>query len=137
MSDWRDVADYKPKRCLNHPLPKSRHGSALRREFYEIHRDQRLLSRRLFDRDEQIPVKVTYDYVYDPSLPNGRYETAPGSYMSRFANGGKGYVLLRCEHGWPYLSVTERLRHLRRQGVLKQYWRGATCVGDTLKGALP
>ena len=23
MSDWRDVADYKPKRCLSHPLPKS------------------------------------------------------------------------------------------------------------------
>jgi len=23
MSDWRDMADYKPKRCLSHPLPKS------------------------------------------------------------------------------------------------------------------
>ena len=23
MSKWTDVADYKPKRCLSHPLPKS------------------------------------------------------------------------------------------------------------------
>ena len=127
MSDWRDVADYKPKRCLSHPLPKSRHDSALRREFYEVHRDQRLL-----DQEQSAPVKVTYDYVYDPSLPNGRYETAPGSYMSRFANGGKGYVLLRCDYEMGERRTQDRLHWMRERGWTKPMW-----VRDRKRRPLP
>lgn len=134
MHDWRNVADDKPKRCLQHPLHKSRHESALRSEFYNVHRRQRLL-----DRNRPHPVKVIYDCDIDRyglRLPYGRYRPL-ASYLSGFANDGKGYVLLRCEHRWPRLSATERLQNLRRMGILKKHWRGNTCVGNKLKGKLP
>ena len=129
MSDWRDVADDKPRRCLSHPLPKSRHDSALRREFYEVHRDQ-----RMFDREQTAPVKVTKEYLQEDwtlKHPNGRFSTWRLG-MSAFVLRGIVYVLLRCDYEMGERRTQDRLHWMRERGWTKSMW-----VRDRKRRPLP